>query len=1630
MKRFHLLVLMLCLLVGCGEDPRPSQTGENGKAASESTASLLQRYQDTALAVLDVSEREWQGKNAVAVTLSVPVDGKNDVQPYLEISKSEGGTVDGAWVLSDDKRVLYFTATEPRTRYDVEVRAGLPAIGGKTLAQGATKTLTTRDVQPAVSFSSQGNVLPAHLGNGLPVTVVNVAEVDINFHRFDDASIGEFLTSLEDSYNNRFYRYDHLKKWAELVYSGRFALNPPANTVQKKAIAVEDIDALQQPGLYMAVMKEAGNYDYERSTTWFFVTDIGLQARVYPDGLLVLAQSLADGKALAGVNVSLLDGNGKVLQERKSGPDGDARFEQAPKNGRYILARDGEQMAMLELSGPALDLSEFDLAQRPQRPQEAFVYTPRDLFRPGEVVDFSVLLRNGDGFMDKPQTLNVSVYQPDGQQVAQAMLTASGMGYYHYRFPVPASAMTGNWRFDVTNLVGGSAQTVFKVEEFLPERMELTFNQGKQEPLRFAAEQAVQIPVNGMYLYGAPAAGNRLGSSVTVRLLREPLPQYKGYLFGNELESDAAQTFDLDDLFTDQQGNADIRFESRWSAVRSPLQLQVLASLYESGGRPVLRAYRAQVWPGRNQIGVRPSFGTKNPDADSTVQFDLINVDADGKLQPLAGAQVNLVREDRQYYWQYNDSDGWHYEFTESEYVERSLDLDLQADTGNRVSFNVGWGRYRLEVKDPQDGAITTVRFHAGEDWYSDWQESQRAGRSIRPDQVTLALDKGGYRGGDKASLRINSPHAGEAVVLVEADKVLWLKRIHMDSTQAEVEIPVADDWNRHDIWVSVVVLKPASKEGAITPNRAFGLVHLPLDRSDRKLQVSLQAPDKTVPLRDLTTLLQVSDSSGQPFANGFVTLAAVDVGVLNITEFATPDPFEGFFGRRRYGVDARDFYGRIIELNDYDKARIRFGGDSDSDLEKGGKQPEPSVNILSLFRQPVPLDAEGKARIDLPLPDFNGKVRLMALAFGESSFGSAEQETTVAAPLVTQLGTPRFLALGDKANAVLDLHNLTGTAQELSVEISTGGALKAASQTHRIALDKDAKTTLSFELDAVGLEQGRIQARISGNGFDPVQKEWTLGVRPAYPAQVRELRQVVKPGEHIKLPQDWLTGLHPSSSQLRLGLGNRANLDLPSHIHDLLHYPYGCLEQTSSGAFPYALATPENQARFAMKPVSAEARAERIAAAFTRIAGMQLPSGGFGMWDNQSAEEHWLTAYVADFMLNVQEQGFSVPPALLERTLKRLGEYVNRSGSLYEQRYTEDMDHYRFAYKAYAGYVLSRLNKASLASLRTLHDQQRRHAASGLTLLHLAIALQNAGDQARADVALKEALIRPRDPEKYLADYGSDVRDQAMMIYLLLKHRIHTDYALDLSFKLADNLKGRPWLSTQERNALFLAGVGLETVNTGQWQALLTLGDKAETLAQTALAWRKLGGDQLPQGIQIDNTGSSPLYLSAQLSGYPLALPPVEEEHYLIRRQYLDAKGHPLDIRQVRSGELVIVHLEVQSKVLAPDSLVIDFIPAGFELENQNLEHAVKLDEFRIEGKTVQELQQYTQVRHQEYRDDRYVAALDLRYARERANLFYLMRAVTPGDYKVPPPYVEDMYRAQRRGVGQAGPDSRVLPR
>jgi hypothetical protein len=605
-------------------------------------------------------------------------------------------------------------------------------------------------------------------------------------------------------------------------------------------------------------------------------------------------------------------------------------------------------------------------------------------------------------------------------------------------------------------------------------------------------------------------------------------------------------------------------------------------------------------------------------------------------------------------------------------------------------------------VKDIDSGQISTLRFDAGGGW-----DTQKNNQSARPDRVVLELDKKSYQANDKVKVKITPPYTGNGFIVVEnTNQQLWFKRVEVPAEGMVVEIPISAEWNRHDIYISAIIFRAGDSKEKITPNRAIGLVHLPLDRQQRQLKVSIDAPSKAIrPETTLTTTIKVANAkAGQ---KTHLTLAAVDVGVLNITEFETPDPFKWFFEPRRYGVDQRDIYGQIIELVDAGSTKPRFGGDGDK--HAGGARPDTEVKIVSLFSGMVDTDTKGMAKVSLKIPDFNGKLRLMAVAFNDEQYGAADAEVVVAAPMIAETSLPRFLAAGDSALLTLDLRNQSGETQTIALDVSATAPITLSEGNKIITLANKEKQVLQLPIKAgFAFGQSLIQLRIKNadNAKEKIalKREWRLGVRPAYPANTFVQRKMVGQGETVNLTTD-LQNLLISSATSELTISTQPPINLQNHLQYLLEYPYGCLEQTVSSTYPWLAINQTNLQTLGLdktkihdKPIDLANKARYIERGISIIAGMQRSNGGFGLWSPTDTEELWLTSYAVDFLLDAKEQGANVPQEMLDKALNRLVEYINQDSHYFyfghylptssESASYPTLDRGYTAYRGYAAYI------------------------------------------------------------------------------------------------------------------------------------------------------------------------------------------------------------------------------------------------------------------------------------------------------------------------------------------------------
>ncbi|MFQ2442651.1 alpha-2-macroglobulin family protein [Aeromonas caviae] len=1588
--------LAALLLAGCGPDKPVSQV-----PTTESTA---RQEAGEPSSVVQANARQYRDAPALALVFSGPLAPKANWQSWLSVSEG-GKQVQGEWILADDGRTLYFPNVQPDKSYEVSLKAGL---GPSPLRW----TLKTRPLETGASFTASGMVLPLRDELRLPISAVNVDEVNIDFFRVDAEYLPRFLAEYRPGAGMGNWELEQITQRAKRVFSGRYALELDANRRETRLINVKE-PQLAEAGVYFAVMSPLGNYDWRKETTYFAVSDMGLSARRYRDELEVFVSSLASADPLKDVQLSLLDQKGNRLQVQTTDPQGHRRFDQV-QGARLLLAEQGKHLAVLRLDGAALDLSTFDLGTQPWQAQQLYLFSGRDLYRPGERLDSEILLKGQDGQLLPGMAVELEVKQPDGQLLEQKRLLPDNLGAAHYGLHLPDDAPLGRWTISLKTAAGSRFEWPFLVEEFLPERLKLQLGKGPDGEVT-SLDAALTLPLQGDYLYGAPASATKAKAEVKISRATMPFTQWQEFTLGDVLLAEQAKDLEPLNLTLDAQGQGTFSLADELDGVRAlgPLEVAYRVSLAEPGGRAVNRSRTQYGWPAGSQWpALKADFVADRVEGGKPLPFQILNLDEQG--QPVAGAvKVRLINEYRDYYWHYADGEGWKYEFNSQPYLEQEQTLQLDGKGPTPLTLQLAAGWYRLEVENSQ-GHQSSLRVEIGS--YA-WGGG---GEQARPDKIAITLDKRAYQAGEKAKVTLVAPRPGKGLLLVEdGDGLRWWQRIELKGAggdakdaRGEFEIPVSPEWLRHDLHISAQIAAPDSDSKPVSQKsvqslRSVGLVPLTLDREARRLPLTLSAPDKAVPL----TRLEVTATS-TPNSQGRVVLAAVDRGVLNISDYQPLDPFEIFFGRKRFAQDLFDNYGQVIPPQDGKLARLNYGGDR-APLKKGGAL-ESRVEIAALWSGEVSFDESGKAVIPLELPNFNGELALMALAWNEQQVGEAERAVKVVAPLVAEIGWPRFGTRGDETRALVQLRNMSGEDQTLSLAWTLNGGLKANGELPgTLSLKNGEEQWLTLPLTVTGASGvASLQLAASGKDF-AISRDWTLPLRSPWPAETRQRYQMLAPGQEMAFAPAELAGLDRANLQGLLSLSGTPPWDPAAQWQALADYPYACLEQTLSRAWPYLLTTADERTAWRKpaegKKAASEADVQR--ALLQRLQRLQLPSGGFGLWDGRSDEEQWLTAYAADYLLARKEAGDAVPEAMLNQALNRLQNYL--TDSQYGERWSSAPEHSRLAYQAYSAYVLARVGKAPLATLRLIWEQQADHARSGLPLLHLSLALSAMGDEQNAAKALSRALATERGDD-YLGDYGSPLRDEALELSLLRQHKLAAERWPALSAKVAETLAHRQWLSTQERLALLrLARVDPAV----DWQARMTSSLGSGSLSGSAPLQQ--GAPEALAVSSVTNEGKGSLYVQRPLVGYPEQAPARISKGMSVTRSWFNSDGQPFDPAKVKVGDLVVVRLNVSSESAVPDALLVEMVPAGFELENPALGNSIKLEELSIEGKPAWQSEWNDYLKHQEFRDDRYTAALDLSEGSNQ-QLVYLMRAVTPGRYQVPPTQVEDMYRPELRAVGE----------
>lgn len=1524
--------------------------------------------------------------------------GRVDFAPYVAVSGR------GDFAVSAEDNQICVDGLRHGERYAIVLRQGIPsAIPGEALLKNADYEIYVRDRTPSVRASGRTYVLPRTGQQGVPLVSVNTDKIGIRVLRIGDRNLINTVRGADFLGQIAPYQVEEIiSQSGQQVWQGVMEVKTELNKDVITAFPVIEAAGRLEPGVYL-IAAQAGEFparpaarpgegegfdepggEAAIATQWFTVSDLGLTAFSGQDGVHVLVRSLASAEPVRDTEIRLIARNNEVLGSARTDAKGYARFDPGLARGEgglapgLVTAQLRDDYGFLDLQQTAFDLTDRGVAGRiAPKGLDAYTYAERGVYRPGETVFVTTLLRDAKGTAVTGLPLTLIVKRPDGMEYRRQVVQDQGAGGRAISVPLVSAAPVGTWRVQVYSDPRRAAigEATFLVEDYVPERLEVALD-AKTRPIR--AGQNAEIDVDVRYLYGAPGAELAVAGEITVR--RAPgsaIPGFEGYTIGLSDEPVEPVKTEIEASETDEKGKATLSVELQMPETTLPLEAEFIISASETGGRAVNRALVLPILPKGTVIGIKPLFGEGEIGEGDTAKFAVIMATGEGKRVAKTGVKWQLSRISRNYQWFFREG-RWAYEAIKTSRRIADGEIGTSESAPAEIAARVGWGSYRLEVRSAES--------ESAHDFAIGYVAEAKADT---PDVLDVALDKPAYAAGETMQVRLSPRFTGKATLAVISDRLVHLETIEIAEGGSTAQIRALADWGA-GAYLVAFAHRPLDEAARRMPGRALGLAWFGIGKQARRIGLDLGQPAQIRPRGTLDLNLKLTNLA--PGEEAFVTLAAVDIGILNLTRYVSPDPTKHYFGQRQLSGDLRDLYGYLIDGMQGTRGAIRSGGDAAPEM----KGERPTQEPLARFSGVVKVNPDGTARISFDIPAFNGSVRVMGVAWTKDKAGEASADVVIRDPIVVQATTPRFLALGDRSQFHVEINNVEGQSGEYVLDLDLKGPVTVALDPalRRIRLEKGRKTKVTLPVTATGLGIAELDLTLAGGG-EMLAQSVRIKVQPSAPSIVNRIVRPLPAGQSLAVSNDLLADFVPGSGSVAVSVSPFAALDVPALLGALDRYPYGCTEQNVSRALPLLYVN-----RLAsMESLALDQNAEaRIAATIERVLARQGGNGGFGLWSLGTGDDLWLDAFTADFLTRARERSIEVPQIAFNLALDRLRNQVVN---------TSDIRSEEALGLAYAIYVLARNGRPVMGDLRYLVDNKLAEFPSPLAKAQLGAALALLGDRGRAETAFNAAqamLLEAEDEGLWRQDYGSKLRDSAGMLALFAEANA-APARIQRVAQVLDEARSRArYISTQEQTWMVMAA-----------QALAKEAENfrltADNTAHRGAYYRNLSQALLDrQPLSIRNDGQAEARVILSVSGIPTQPEPAIDEGYSVTRDYLTLAGDPVEPGEIRQNGRYLVKLTVrETRRRAGRLLLVDPLPAGLEIENPNLA-ALSSDPFSFIERTPAE--------HTEARDDRFVAAFN-RNGGEKEDIViaYTVRAVTPGRYVHPAAIVEDMYRPEKFG-------------
>lgn len=1341
-------------------------------------------------------------------------------------------------------------------------------------------------------------------------------------------------------------------------------------------------------------------------------SDMGILVKRGSDASYMIAVTdLRTTQSMESVNLEFYDYQQQLIKSVITDNQGMAVIE-FDENPFVVIANKGNQRGYLKLMDQnSLPLGRFDVGGKyAQKGLKGFMYGERGVWRPGDSIFLNFILEDKTNKLPKDHPITFELYDVRGTLKEKRVVLDNVNKVYALHTATSLEDPTGNWRAIVK--VGGASFTKnLKIETVKPNRLKINMDFGKEKFTTADAKLKGDLQVN--WLHGAPASNLTTKVEMHLTSASTYFKKFKDFRFSDPTRRFSQQPKTIYDGpldengFTKVEANLNVK-KSATGKIRAAFKVRA----FEKGGDASADQFSVNYDPFDSYVGVkipRNKYHEQRIDVKRDGVLNFVAVDGDGNA--LIGRKLNigLYRVKWRWWWDSYNNDLMQYNSSNHKLAKEKT--SLVTDIKGKVDWKINveeWGRYMVRVCDEESGHCSGSFFYAGYPWYDDMDgdneddsDNSNANQQMRQAAAMLSFvsDKEKYSVGNQVKLNIPASESGRCLVSIENGSRI-IETYWIDAKKGDNEFTfIAQPDMTPTVYAHVTLIQPHAQVQNDLPIRMYGVVPIHVEDKKTRLYPKINMPSELKPEKSFA--LKVFEENGKAMT---YTVAIVDDGLLDLTRFKTPDPWKTFYAREALGVKTWDVYDQVLgAYGGKLESILSIGGDDELEKKKDTQKANRFKPVV-VHLGPFYLEKGETATHNITMPNYIGSVRAMVVASKDGAYGNTEQTAPVRKPLMLLATLPRVLGPSEELKLPINIFAMDKKVKNVNVKIeeSSGLAQLVGGSSKNLTFSKIGDQLVTFDIkvkEAIGVAKFKIIATGSG---ETATQEIEIQVRNPNPYVTEVTEKVLQPGD------EWTSELMPigvgGTNNGTLEISNIPPINLDKRLRYLIRYPHGCVEQTTSGAFPQLYVS-----RLLDVDEQIKKQTEKnIRSAIKRLKKFQTSEGGMSYWAGNRDNSDWGTSYAGHFLLEAKKLGYELPLNMENRWV----DYQSRKARQWTNSVEQNSYYKYYNYKwrlrqkqldqSYRLYVLALSGNAELGAMNQMREiKGMYHVATW----RLAAAYALAGKPEVAEQIIVDLDSKVEDYRGMYFSYGSGVRDEAMILETLTLVG-DLDEAGGVAKRISKRLSSGEWFSTQT--------IAYSLIAIGKFVGDNEVGETFNFKYKIGNSKMVNGGSSKPM-MQLDvpidgvtnrtittkNDSKGILYVRAVSTGQPLVGDQKEEDSNLrMSINYRDMKGKKIDPSYLVQGTDFVAEVTIDNpgyRYRLDEMALTQVFPSGWEIHNSRMSN-------------MNTFQNSTRPEYQDIRDDRVLTYFDIYRNREHTYRVQL-NASYQGKYYLPTTYCEAMY-------------------